>query len=198
MFIKSLYILQGGTTSIFMTHVKIENIVAFAQVADGFEISDLAEMIPDFKYQPEEFNGLTWKLDYPKTAILIISNGKIICTGGETMEDVESSIKQVITKMKIANIDIRLKPKIEIQNIIASTDVEKELHLSSISKGLLMEHVNYKPEEFPGLLYEIVDLGAVIIIFSSGRIVCTGTKNINDATKAIELMKEKLSSIGAL
>ena len=197
-FIKSLYILREGTTSIFMTYVKIENIVAYAQIADGFEIDDLAEMIPDFEYKPEEFKGLTLKLDYPKAAILIHSNGKVFCTGAKSIEDVESSIDRAIDKMKAVKISVKSKPKIEIQNIIASTNIEKELHLSSISKGLIMEHVDYKPEEFPGLLYKIDYLGAIVIVFSSGRIVCTGTKTIDDASKAIELVKEKLSSIGAL
>lgn len=181
-----------------MTCVRIENIVAYAKISDHFVIDKIADMISDFEYQPEEFNGLTWKLDFPKSAILILSNGKIFCTGAKTIEDVESSIKKAIDKLKSVDIEVEQKPKIEIQNIIASTDVERELHLSSISKGLIMDHVNYKPEEFPGLMYKIDDLGAVVIVFSSGRIVSTGTRTIEGASKAIELMKEKLTSIGAL
>ena len=42
------------------------------------------------------------------------------------------------------------------------------------------------------------DIGASVILFSSGKLVCTGTKNIEDATNAIERIKEKLTSIGAL
>ena len=68
------------------------------------------------------------------------------------------------------NISIKSKPKIEIQNIIASTDIGRELHLSSISKGLIMEHAYYKPEEFPGLIYKIDNLEATAIVFSSGII----------------------------
>ena len=181
-----------------MTFVRIENIVAYAKISDYFEIDKIAEMISDFEYKPEDFNGLTWKLSYPKSAILILPNGKIFCTGAKTIEDVESSIKRTIEKIKSANIEVVQNLTIEIQNIIASTDVERELHLSSISKGLIMDHVNYKPEEFPGLMYKMDDLGAVVIVFSSGRIVSTGSRTIEGASKAIELMKDKLSSIGAL
>ena len=39
---------------------------------------------------------------------------------------------------------------------------------------------------------------AVILLFSSGKIVCTGTKNLEDASLAINSIKEKLSSFGAL
>ncbi len=181
-----------------MTWIKIENIVAYAQLADCFDIDNLAEILPDFEYKPEEFNGLTWKPGNIKAAIIILPNGKVICTGAKRIEEVECSINAAIDKMTSAKINVNSKPKIEIQNIIASIDIEKELHLSSISKGLIMENVNYKPEEFPGLLYKIDHLGAVVIVFSSGKIVCTGTKTIDNASKAIELMKEKLSSIEAL
>ena len=72
------------------------------------------------------------------------------------------------------------------------------MHLSSISKGLLLQHVDYQPDKFPGLIYKIEEHGATLLLFDSGKLVCTGTKSIEDATSAIEMMKEKLSSIGAL
>jgi len=181
-----------------MEDIKIENIVASAQISDGFDIDELAEKIPDFTYNPDEFSGLTMKLEEPKTAVLLLPSGKVICTGAKVMEDVGVSIKKLIDKIKSVKIKVTAKPKIETQNIIASTDVKKELHLSSISKGLLLENVNYEPDEFPGLIYKMDDFGAVLLLFSSGKIVCTGTKSIEDASKAIEMMKEKLSSLGAL
>jgi transcription initiation factor TFIID TATA-box-binding protein len=181
-----------------MTYVRIDNIVAYAKISESFEIEKLAEMITDFEYKPEEFNGVTFRLDFPKAAVLILNNGKVFCTGVKTIEDAKSSIHKAIEKIKAANINIETNPNIDIQNIVASTDVGRELHLISISKGLIMDHVNYKPEEFPGLIYKIDNLGAVVIVFSSGRIVTTGTRTIESASKAIELMKEKLTSIGAL
>ena len=181
-----------------MTDLKIENIIAYAQIADSFNVEKLSEMIPEFLYNPDEFSGLALKLDDPKTAVLILSNGKAICTGAKTIEDAETSIKKVISKIRLTGIKVNTKPKVETQNIIAYIDLKKELHLSSISSGLLLENVSYKPEEFPGLIYQMNDLGVVLLLFSTGKIVCTGAKNIEDASKALETMKEKLSSIGAL
>lgn len=181
-----------------MRSIKIENIVAYAQIAQGLNIEDLVEKIPDFQYKPDEFFGVTLRLDDPKTAVLLLPSGKAICTGAKNMEDVEASIKKITSKIKHVGIIVKTKPKVETQNIIVSTDVKKELHLSSISKGLLLEHVNYEPEHFPGLIYNMDDIGALLLIFSSGKIVCTGAKNMEDASKAIEMMKEKLSSLGAI
>ena len=181
-----------------MNSINIENIVAYAVIADSLNVEDIVEKIPDFQYNPDEFFGATYKLDDPKTAVLILPSGKAVCTGAKNIEDVKVSINKITIKLKNIGIKVKTKPKIETQNIIASTDVKKELHLSSISKGLLLEHVNYEPEHFPGLIYNVDDVGVLLLIFSSGKIVCTGAKNIEDATKAIEMIKEKLSSLGAL
>ena len=181
-----------------MTYVKTENIVAQVQLADYFNIDEIVEKIPDFNYNPDEFQGLTMKLDHPKTAVLILANGKAICTGAKKIEDAEAAIKKVKDILKKANIAVKSKLNIETQNMVVSADMKKELHLSSISSGLVLENVTYEPDQFPGLVYRMDDIGVVILVFSSGKIVCTGAKNIDDASKAIETMKDKLSSIGAL
>ena len=181
-----------------MSEVKVENIVAYAQIADGLDIEQIVEKIPEFNYNPNEFTGLTIKLDEPKTAVLILPGGKAICTGAKKIEDAETSIKKVINQIKKKKIDVRKKIEVEVQTIVVSIDLKKELHLSSISSGLVLDHVEYEPKKFPGLIYRIRDIGTTLIVFSSGKIVCTGAKTIEDAANAIEMMKEKLSSIGAL
>jgi len=72
------------------------------------------------------------------------------------------------------------------------------LDLSSISKGLLLKNVKYEPDQFPGLIYNMDEIGALLLIFSSGKIVCTGTKSFEDASKAIEMMKDMISSLGTI
>lgn len=181
-----------------MSDVKVENIVTYAQIADGLNIEQIVEKIPEFNYNPNEFAGLTIKLEDPKTAVLILPGGKAICTGAKSVEDAEASIKKIVSQMKKKKIELNKNVEIRVQSIVVSIDLKKELHLSSISSGLVLEHVEYEPKQFPGLIYRMNDIGATLIVFSSGKIVCTGTKTIDDATNAIKLVKEKLSSIGAL
>ena len=158
----------------------------------------IAEKLPDFKFNPDDFTGLTYKLDDPISAIIILPNGKAICTGIKKIEDAETSIKKVVNKLRRHKFKVKSKYEVETQNIIASIDVNRELHLSSISTGLILDRVNYDPESFPGLIYKMDDIGVILLLFSSGKIVCTGAKNIEDASKALETIKEKLTSIGAL
>jgi len=181
-----------------MTNIKIENIVAYTQVSGLLDIKLLNEKIPDSNYNPIEFEGVSIKYENPKLAVLILADGKIICTGAKVMDDAEKTIKKIVQKIKDIGFEIKKDYKIQIENVIASTDLKKNMNLSSIASGLILQNVEYKPEEFPGLIYRVDDLCAVLMLFSSGKLVCTGTKSLDDATSAIDMMKEKLSSIGVL
>lgn len=181
-----------------MTELTIENIVAYAQISDDLDLEQLAEKLPEFKYNPEEFSGLTLKLDYPKSAVLILSSGKAISTGTKRIEDAKTSIKKTVDKLKDKKIKVKNKFNLEIQNIVCSIYLKQELDLDSVSKGLLLDHLDYEPKQFPGLIYKMDDIGALLLLFSSGKIVCTGAKAIEEASNAIEKMEEKLTSIGAL
>jgi len=181
-----------------MTKILIENIVASTKICSKIDVKQLSEKILDFKFTPDEFEGVTMKLDSPKTAILLFPDGKLVCTGAKSNQELEDSIKKIVKKIKDAGFALMKNHEITIENVIASTDLKKEMHLSSINKGLLLQNVEYQPEKFPGLIYKIKETCATLLLFSSGKLVCSGTKSLEDANSAIDLMKEKLSSIGAL
>jgi transcription initiation factor TFIID TATA-box-binding protein len=181
-----------------MEGITIENIVASAKLAEELDIKKLADSIADSKYNPEEFPGLVLHFDNPKTALLLFKSGKVICTGAKNIDDVKTAIGMLHDKIKEIGISVFEKPEVNMQNIVASSDLEKEFHLGSIAKRLLAENVEYKPEQFPGLVYRVKDLGVVLLLFSSGKIVCTGAKNFGDISIVIDTLKEKLSSLGVL
>jgi transcription initiation factor TFIID TATA-box-binding protein len=75
---------------------KIENIVASADLGVELDLYAIAKASPDVDYEPEQFPGAICKIHNPKTALLLFKNGKIICTGSKTEEDIRKSIDQVI------------------------------------------------------------------------------------------------------
>ena len=44
----------------------------------------------------------------------------------------------------------------------------------------------YEPEQFPGLIYRMVEPKVVILLFASGKLVCTGAKKEQDVFTAVE------------
>jgi len=41
----------------------------------------------------------------------------------------------------------------------------------------VLDNVMYEPEQFPGLIYRMRDPKTVLLLFSSGKLVCTGAKS---------------------
>ena len=60
--------------------------------------------------------------------------------------------------------------------------------------ALELENTEYEPEQFPGLVYKLVEPNATFLLFSNGKLVCTGTKNnqqLEDSmTQLIKVIKE--------
>jgi len=60
--------------------------------------------------------------------------------------------------------------------------------------ALALENTEYEPEQFPGLVYKLEEPTATFLLFSNGKLVCTGTKNNQQLTdsmeKLIQVIKE--------
>ncbi len=61
-----------------------------------------------------------------------------------------------------------------------------------------VEPTMYEPEMFPGLIYRMTTPKAVLLLFSSGRVVCVGCKSRAIVDEAVEKMYELLSEYGLL
>ncbi len=78
-------------------------------------------------------------------------------------------------------------------NVVASTRVAEELDLPDIAIQLNCE---YEPEQFPGVVYRVKEPKLAILMFRSGRAVCTGGKNEDNIQTGIEMMTRDLRAAG--
>ena len=83
--------------------------------------------------------------------------------------------------------------RLTVVNVVASTRVAEELDLPDIAIQLNCE---YEPEQFPGVVYRVVDPKLAILMFRSGRAVCTGGKNQQNIETGIERMIGDLRAAG--
>ena len=86
--------------------------------------------------------------------------------------------------------------KIRIENVVASTSLGKELDLQAIARAL--GGAEYEPEQFPGLIYRLKEPKTAILLFGSGKIVCTGAKKPADVEQAVEKITAELKAAGLL
>ena len=179
--------------------IKIVNIVVSASLEHDIPLEKMAATLSNTEYNPEQFPGLVIRIKEPKTSALIFSSGKIVCTGARTIEKVQESIKKIIKSLEKINVKITVKPEIKIQNIVASGGVGMDLNLNVLATKL--QHVEYEPEQFPGLVYKLPpgknNPQATFLLFSNGKIVCTGTKSGNEVHAAVDKLVENLKKVKA-
>ncbi|MCX6778276.1 MAG: hypothetical protein NT157_05335 [Candidatus Micrarchaeota archaeon] len=75
---------------------KIENIVASANLGIELDLYAIAQKVHDVEYEPEQFPGAILKLKVPRTSLLLFKNGKVICTGSKSEEDVKQALSQAV------------------------------------------------------------------------------------------------------
>ena len=178
-----------------MIEVKVENIVASTTFAEKLDLDMIAQSLEEAEYEPEQFPGLVYRLSNPKTATLLFRSGKANCTGAKNVEDVRKTVDIIAEKLRKLNVDVYKDLKIVIQNIVAISDLETELNLNEVAMGLGLDKVEYEPEQFPGLVYRIKEPKVAMLLFGSGKIVCTGARKIDDVALAVEKLSEELSSL---
>ena len=106
--------------------VDIVNVVASASVDQKIDLNEITRKFPEAEYHPEQFPGLVFRLKSPRTATLIFSSGKFVCTGSKSEKSAISAIKTVVQSLRKAKINIKNDPIIKIQNIVASVDLGEE------------------------------------------------------------------------
>ena len=170
--------------------INIENVVASASLNQKIELKDIIKVFKNAEYRPKKFPGLVFRLKRPKTATLIFNSGKMICTGAKSAKIARSAIKKVVRELKKKGMIILHKPKIEIQNIVASANLQNMIDLETAAD--LFDNVMYEPEQFPGLIYRMRDPKTVLLLFASGRLVCTGAKHEDMVNQSINNAYETL------
>lgn len=164
--------------------------VASASLNQRFDLDSIVRLFQGVEYRPEQFPGLVFRLKTPKTATLIFSSGKMVCTGAKSERQARTAVMKVVSQLKNRGIVIVGKPTIQIQNIVASGDLHGIIELEKTTYSLTK--TMYEPEQFPGLIYRMDDPKVVMLLFTSGKLVCTGAKKTEDVHRAVATLQKTL------
>ncbi len=170
--------------------IKIENVVASASLRVPIKLEKLVANMEGIEYEPEQFPGLVLRLKEPKAAALVFSSGKIVCTGAKSPKDAKFVIAKIVYRMNKLGFKIPPNYKVQLENIVASAKLDRELNLDTIAFAL--ENTEYEPEQFPGLVYRMDDPRVTFLLFGSGKIICTGGRSIADVRRAVAKIDKRL------
>lgn len=170
--------------------VRIENVVASAALKQTIDLNSVVKAFPGVEYKPEQFPGLVFRLKKPKTATLIFNSGKMVCTGAKSEAQSKKAVRKVVQELRNNGIIIVGGPTIQIQNIVASASLGGRIDLEK--SAFVLGRTMYEPEQFPGLIYRMGEPKVVILLFASGKLVCTGAKKEDEVYMAVDKLHELL------
>jgi transcription initiation factor TFIID TATA-box-binding protein len=185
------YTVKGG---VLMPKTKavidIQNVVSAATLKQKVDLNAVVKGFPGVEYRPEKFPGLVFRLKRPKTATLIFNSGKMICTGAKSEKESRRAVMAVVKELKKSGIIIISKPDLKVVNIVASAELggKVDLEKAVFTLGKTM----YEPEQFPGMIYRMDEPRVVILLFASGKLVCTGAKKEQDVYDAVHKLHASL------
>ena len=175
--------------------LRIENVVASINLGCELPLEKILDKYKDIE-KKKNFPGLVAKIFSPKATILIFASGKLVCTGVRLPRNIPVVVKKIIGKIEKAGIKIEKEPIVKIENIVVRGDFHQSINLDITS--LLLTSAIYEPEVFPGLIYKITDPKICFLIFSSGRIIVTGSNNEDTIKKSVKKLAITLKKNGVL
>lgn len=167
---------------------ELQRIYAYEENAEEFPLVA--------RHIPQEFPGLILKMRFPdvRASMLVFSSGKCVITGTRSIEQLNKAVNRFVDILKRCGYELAGAPELKIENIVASADLGRELNLDliALSGGY---NVTYEPEIFPGSIYRDENLKVVLLLFRSGKVVCTGAKSIDHVRKVLKRLYEWLVEI---
>ena len=173
--------------------IEIVNVVASAVLDQKLDLYEIQKKFPDVEYNPDQFPGAVFRLRVPKTATLLFSTGKMVCTGSKSADMANKAVKIVVQKLRKEKIKIKKEAVVTIQNIVSSINLGGKIHLEKTARTL--PRSMYEPEQFPGVIHRMVDPKTVILLFASGKLACTGAKTEQDVYRSVNNLHSLLEEL---
>ena len=82
------------------TGFKVENIVASAALGVELDLFSIATNLDNVEYEPEQFPGAIMRLKTIGTTLLLFKNGKVICSGAKSEEQIARSIRKAASILR--------------------------------------------------------------------------------------------------
>ena len=195
-----------------LPEITVTNIVSMFDVGCHLDLKEIALRCPNSEYNPKRLNAAIMRIRNPKTVVLIFSTGKCICTGAKTEDDSKIASKTYAKIFKwIGYKEAKLKT-FQIINIVATCDLKVSLKLSKLNAEMACKfnqssdsnsdkiRVSYEPEQFPGIIYRMINPRITLLIFASRKVNFVGVKERNEAFEALQkvyhlLLKHKTDKI---
>ncbi|RAW45240.1 TATA-box-binding protein C [Halorubrum sp. 48-1-W] len=180
--------------------VEIVNVIGSGLLDVEFDLERVAADIGSIaEYNPDKYPGMYLRFAEDAPLVTVYRTGKYIVTGADSEEEAYSIRKRLLNLLA----DNEMIPTSEdewfrIQNFVCTAELGESLNLNALTIGLGLENTEYEPEQFPGLIYRPSGADCVVLLFASGRVVITGSRDLDVAKETFAVVQDEVSDILAL
>jgi len=177
--------------------IRVVNVVGSGFLRKEFDLSVVAEDLGSVaEFDPQKYPAMYIRFSEDTPLVTVYRTGKFIITGAGSIDELHESKENLLACLSSTGIvsedDLEW---FRVQNLVCTTDFDQSLNLSALAIGLGLEQTEYEPEQFPGLVYRNPSLDCVILIFSTGKAVITGSSDFDEVEAASDHLKQEFSRL---
>lgn len=171
--------------------LEIANVVGWISYRQELDLAALADTfstrseVTSVTYEPAENHWLQTNFAPDDTYVAFYRSGRCSITGIDSVEQFEDVVRRVNEVMRDL-LEFDFSPESKVSNIVVTTALDSSVQLEVLAMQLGLERVEYEPEQFPALIYRDSESDAVILVFSSGKLLCTGLTDLDAIADRIE------------
>lgn len=83
---------------------------------------------------------------------------------------------------------------LSIENVVGTADIGQEIDLQRLAIDL--EGADYDPDNFPGIIHRLQGAKPTVLLFRSGKMVCTGGNSVTSIHDAFDATFDRLRTLG--
>lgn len=160
------------------------NVVATFDLGQALCLRTIALQSANCEYNPSRFTAAILRLRTPRVSVLLFASGKCVVAGGTGVHHalagttyVARHISAIISPCKVRNFIVR--------NMVYTTRMPFRLRIDALYEHLrskkCFHRCFYDPICFPGIRCSLsAGKSPSLLIFATGRMVCTGLKRPDD------------------
>eukprot|EP00961_Rhodomonas_salina_P305068 3941838-Rhodomonas_salina.2 len=163
------------------TYIALDATVEWGDDEDT-PVPRISLLLPNSRYDRKRFAAITIRIENPTCTGLLFSSGKLVITGSISMYACILAAHTISALLRESDTsqDFRIVSCV-VQNIVAhaETPIAKRVDVDEFYSAYC-EYATYQKSVFPGLVFRPPESPIVLLIFASGKIVCTGGKSCDD------------------
>ena len=169
--------------------MKIANIVAIVTLSSPLDLKFLHEQLSQTEIPPKS-PWLKLRLPPDNTYIAFYKSGKFLVTTKDP-EKLPLIANQVLDLLIGIGLDVKIVD-IKIHNVVVQDTILLNTSLEALIANLDPRKAEFEPEQFPALVYK--DWGVSFLLFSTGKVIVTGLKDVKDAEEMIERFRKVIGA----